>query len=121
MSEPLSLAFKGTFSQRLQNLFENAPDRAALHLLYPEREDETLSYADLMRGSLGYAQALSDADVGAGEVAIIILQHGPELAYAFFGAVLHGAIPSIMPFLTEKLQPDQYRRSLEALFEIVTV
>jgi len=49
---------------------------------------------------------------------IIILQHGQDLISAFFGAILHGAIPSIMPFLTEKLLPDQYKASLAALFVI---
>ena len=55
-----------------------------------------------------------------GEVIIIILQHGEDLLYAFFGAILHGSIPTIMPFLTEKLSSEQYRRSLISLFEITS-
>jgi acyl-CoA synthetase (AMP-forming)/AMP-acid ligase II len=58
--------------------------------------------------------------VNPGEVVILILDHGEALVYAFFGAILGGAIPSIMPFLTEKLSPEQYRAALEALFEITT-
>jgi acyl-CoA synthetase (AMP-forming)/AMP-acid ligase II len=49
---------------------------------------------------------------------VLILQHGEELVYAFWGAVLHGAIPSIMPFLTEKLLPERYRADLAALIEV---
>ena len=40
------------------------------------------------------------------------------LIQAFFGAILAGVIPSIMPFLTEKLDPENYRDSLSALFQI---
>ena len=36
----------------------------------------------------------------------------------FGGAVLHGAIPSIMPFLTEKLLPERYRADLAALIAV---
>jgi acyl-CoA synthetase (AMP-forming)/AMP-acid ligase II len=49
---------------------------------------------------------------------VLILQHGDDLVYAFFGAILNGSIPAIMPFLTEKLSPDQYRHSLTSLIEI---
>jgi fatty-acyl-CoA synthase len=63
---------------------------------------------------------LQNARVQPGDVVILILQHGEDLISAFFGAMLCGAIPSIMPFLTEKLLPDQYRASLRALLEIST-
>jgi acyl-CoA synthetase (AMP-forming)/AMP-acid ligase II len=63
---------------------------------------------------------LQSAKIQPGEVVILILQHGEDLISAFFGAILCGAIPSIMPFLTEKLLPDQYRASLRALLEIST-
>jgi acyl-CoA synthetase (AMP-forming)/AMP-acid ligase II len=49
---------------------------------------------------------------------ILILNHGQELVYAFFGAMLAGTIPAIMPFLTEKLDAEHYRLSLSALFEV---
>ncbi|MDY6868336.1 MAG: AMP-binding protein, partial [Chloroflexota bacterium] len=53
-----------------------------------------------------------------GEVVLLILQHSKELIYSYFGTILHGAIPSIMPYLTEKLQPERYRADLEALISI---
>jgi fatty-acyl-CoA synthase len=49
---------------------------------------------------------------------VLILPHSEALAFSFFGAILHGAIPAIMPFLTEKLSPETYRRSLKSLFEV---
>jgi hypothetical protein len=49
---------------------------------------------------------------------VLILQHGEDLVYAFWGAILQGAIPSIMPFLTEKLSPERYRADLSALISV---
>jgi acyl-CoA synthetase (AMP-forming)/AMP-acid ligase II len=49
---------------------------------------------------------------------ILIQQHGQELVFAFWGAIMAGVIPSIMPFLTEKLSPEQYRNDLRALLGV---
>jgi fatty-acyl-CoA synthase len=107
-----------TFTDRLQQLYEQSPDRPAIYMLLARQPDRTLTTRDLLHGAAGYAHALAAAGIQPGEVVILILQHGEALLQAFLGAVLHGSIPSIMPFLTEKLSPEQYRRSLAALFEI---
>lgn len=107
-----------TFPARLREHYEQHPDRVAIHLLSARQPDRPLTRRDLLHGAAGYADALDRAGIQPGEVVILILQHGEALLYAFLGAVLHGAIPSIMPFLTEKLSAEQYRRSLAALFEI---
>ena len=46
-----------------------------------------------------------------------MLQHSLDLIYSFWGAALLGAIPSIFPFLTEKLDPDLYRLRVKLLVE----
>ncbi len=107
-----------TFTQQLRQLYEQAPDRISIRLLYRDQPEQVVTYRDLLLGAMGYAQAIKTAGIQPGEVVVLILQHGEALINAFFGAVLHGAIPAIMPFLTEKLSPDIYRRSLTALFEI---
>lgn len=108
----------------LLQAYQNTPDKVAVNLLFSRADNrpgcETISYADLVRSSAAYAQLLSRAGIHPGEVVILILQHGLDLLAAFWGAILHGAIPSIMPFLTEKLLPDHYRQGLEALFSITT-
>ncbi len=81
-------------------------------------EDAPISYKDLIEGAAGYAKTYQKHGVLPGEVVILILQHGVDLVYAFWGAVLHGAIPSIMPYLTEKLLPERYRHDLEALISV---
>jgi fatty-acyl-CoA synthase len=108
---------KNIANQLLQN-YHLAPKQKILHLLFNRQPDQSFTSTQLLQGAIGYARALQEAGIKPGEVVILILQHSEELIYAFFGAILHGAIPSIMPFLTEKLSPEQYRASLSALFQI---
>lgn len=106
------------FTQKLRTIWQDNPNLPILYLLHNQAPDRSLSVQNLLQGALGYSRLLSDAGIQPGEVVILILQHGEDLVFAFWGAVLHGSIPSIMPFLTEKLSPEQYRRSLTALFKI---
>ncbi len=71
-----------------------------------------------MQGAAGYARTYMAAGAQPGEVVVLILQHGEPLVYAFWGALLAGVVPSIMPFLTEKLAPEKYRQDLAALVAI---
>ncbi len=106
------------FTQILQRAYLETPDQAVVHLLFSRQPDQHLTYRDLLHTAEIYARALEQAGIRQGEVVILILQHGGDLVTSFFGAVLRGAIPSIMPFMTEKLRPEQYRASLSALFDI---
>jgi fatty-acyl-CoA synthase len=107
-----------TFPERLQALHSFAPGRVALTLQFPSQEDVSLTCDQLLRGSNSYACAFSRAGIRPGEVVVLILGHGEDLVYSFWGAILHGAIPAIMPFLTEKLSPERYRADLLALLSI---
>ncbi len=98
--------------------FAEVPDRPALHLLQARQPDQTLTYGALLQGAAGYARAYAAAGLRPGEVVVLILQHGEPLVYAFWGAILYGAVPAIMPFLTEKLAPERYRQELAALVQI---
>jgi acyl-CoA synthetase (AMP-forming)/AMP-acid ligase II len=107
-----------TFTRVLAETYRQSPDKTALHLLFSREPDRSLSYAELLSGAAGTARALEQAGIQPGEVVILILPHGENLVYGFWGAVLHGAVPAIMPFLTEKLSPEHYRASLRSLFAI---
>lgn len=104
-----------TLPQSLHASYEQTPDRLALRLLFAKQPDIEISYRDLIEKSAGFAQRYAEAGVRPGEIVIIILQHGEALIYAFWGAVLHGALPSLLPWLTEKLSPEKYREDLAAL------
>jgi len=105
-------------SDRLKVLHEQDPERVSVVLQFAGKDDLPLTIDRLIRGSVAFSQTLAREDIEPGDVVVLILQHGEELVYAFWGAMLHGAIPSIMPFLTEKLSPERYRADLAALIAV---
>ncbi len=107
-----------TFSHLLRRFYEETPDRVAVYLQHAGQEDLPVTYRDLLKGAAGYARTYARAGVQPGDVVLLILQHGIDLIYSYFGAVLHGAIPAIMPYLTEKLLPERYRSDLASLLGI---
>src|SRR5512140_2965278 len=107
-----------TFSDLLKSHYEQTPDKVCVTLLHAGQPDHPVTYAELMRGAAGYAETYRKNGIQPGEVVLLILQHGIDLLYAYYGTVLHGAIPSIMPFLTEKLLPERYRADLAALVAV---
>ncbi len=107
-----------TFSERLRSLHAQDPERIAIYLQQAGRDDVPISFHQLMCGAVAYARTYAREGLQSGEVVVLILQHGEDLIYAFWGAILHGAIPSIMPFLTEKLSPERYRADLTALVSV---
>ncbi len=107
-----------TFPERLKALHSQMTDRAAVTLQFSGRDDLPITYNQLLCGANAYAQALERESIQPGEVVVLILQHGEDLVYAFWGAILQGAIPSIMPFLTEKLSPERYKADLSALISV---
>ena len=107
-----------TLCQLLDQNLARHPDKTIFRLLSAGQPDQALSYAEFIRGAASYSQALAEAGIQPGDVVILVLQHGVDLIYSFWGAILHGAIPSIMPFLTEKLSPERYREDMAALLKI---
>jgi fatty-acyl-CoA synthase len=107
-----------TFPEQLKALHSRTPRQVAVHLQFSGREDLSLTYEQLLRGASAYARTLEREGIRPGDVTVLILQHGEDLVYSFWGAILQGAIPSIMPFLTEKLSPERYRADLSALVSV---
>jgi fatty-acyl-CoA synthase len=107
-----------TFSEYLKGHFERIPDKTCVTILLTGQPDRQVSYRDLVYGAAGYVKVYQKNEVQPGDVILLILQHGVDLLYAYFGAILYGAVPSIMPFLTEKLLPERYRSDLAGLVSI---
>jgi len=107
-----------TFAEVLRQYHRETPERVCMVLQHSGQEDRKVTYRELLEGANAHARSLQAAGIQPGEVVILILQHGSDLVFSFFGAVLHGAIPSIMPFLTEKLLPERYRADLASLVSI---
>jgi len=107
-----------TFAERLNLHLSQTPEQVAVTLQITNQPDLPVTYAQLLRGAQGFAQALENEKIDSGEVVLLILQHGEELIYSYFGAIIQGAIPSVMSFLTEKLSPERYRADLSTLISV---
>lgn len=107
-----------TLARRLLQQIEADPGRLALALQHAGQPDRLLSREQFAHSCAAYAQAYAAAGLPQGGVVILILPHGLALLSAFWGAILHGAVPAIMPFLTEKLQPERYLQDLQALARV---
>ncbi|MBN1201463.1 MAG: AMP-binding protein [Anaerolineae bacterium] len=101
-------------------LAEQAADRTALTLISPD-ETHHVTYGEFFNQAARYARALEKVGVEPHDLVVLVLQHGEEVLYAFWGAMLLGAIPSIMPFLTPKLDPEHYYDSVRKLVELSEV
>lgn len=107
-----------TTSERLQSHLHQTPERVAATLQFANLPDLPISYSQLLRGAQGFSASLKKEGVAPGEVVLLILRHGEELIYSYFGAIIHGAIPSVMSFLTEKLSPERYCADLSTLISV---
>jgi len=108
---------KNNFACKLIDQFNRNPEKIILRILI-NHEYQPITYENLISGASAYQNYLSKLGIGIGDIVILILPHGIDLVYAYFGCVLNGSIPSIMPYLTEKLIPEKYRQDLELLIKI---
>jgi fatty-acyl-CoA synthase len=106
------------FAEVLKSHYEEEPERVVMTIQHPDQPDYHMTYGELVERSHDYAAAYVRAGIRPGDMVILILPHGKDIVYSFWGAVLAGVIPSIMPFLTEKLSPNRYRADIGALFSI---
>src|SRR3972149_1127109 len=106
------------FTNLLFSLLNENSEKNCIYVVQSKLPDFPITYKSLIKKSSWYANKYKKLGIKPGEVIILILQHGIDLIYAYFGAILNGSIPSILPFLTEKLLPDRYRNDLTALIAI---
>ena len=104
-----------TLHHILRKNYENYADQVAITFQQAGQPDLPITTRELLDRATGPQRILEAEGILPGEVVLLILQHSEDLIYTYFGTILHGAIPSIMPYLTEKLQPDRYRADLAAL------
>ena len=84
-----------------------------------EGKYSNITYENLVANSNNYAAHFIDAGIKKGDVVLIILKHCPDLFYSFIGSMMIGAIPSILPFPSEKQDINLYRDSIEKLSKLI--
>ncbi len=95
------------------------PGRLFASVWGPRGKERSVSYGDLVLRAAGMAGRLAAAGVRKGDVVIVIVRPGASLLSAWVAPLLLGAIPSIFPWPTEKLDRDYYEKSVAALLRIV--
>jgi len=104
-----------TIAQALEYHCTHKSEETFCHFL-KAGQVEAITYLKLYRESCRYAQLYKKQGLVPGQVVLIILNHTPDLYYAFIGAMLAGFIPSFMPPPTSKQDPKLYWSSHQELF-----
>src|SRR5512136_1819483 len=90
-------------------------ERDAIVYVETARPPIHVSRREFRQAALAHAAALHRMGVGPRDLVIIAHTQDLESMYAFWGAMLAGAIPSMFPTLTEKLDAGIYMRSMAEL------
>ena len=82
------------FPERLKALHSRTPERVAVYLQFPSRDDLPLTYARLLRGASAYARTLEREGIQPGEVVVLELRAKRETQLFFDQAdfVLHEGV-----------------------------
>lgn len=86
-------------------------------ILIEHEGERRLTTQDFFNGAARFAGALEACGVKPGDLVVLVLQHGEAVLNGFWGALLLGAVPSIFPFLTDKLDHERYFDSVRQLVE----
>ncbi len=103
-----------TLNQRIQYLLETQPDAKVL-VFISQDDEQVFSTHEFFQQAAQYAHALRQIGVQPGDLVVLVLEHSLDVLFSFWGAIMMGAVPSIFPFLTEKLHPDRYFDSVQKL------
>ena len=110
-----------------QTLFDalvlTAEDEAqtAITFVATDQERLWLHAGRLERPFTNTPQQQKNLGIAPGDLVIIAYTQNLEAIYAFWGSMLIGAIPSMFPTLTEKLDPQIYMRDMAKLVQLSEV
>lgn len=118
----LKLENRTTFNTLLSAITLNADgDKPALIYIETGQDDITITRDQFKQAIQGYAAGLQQMGVQSRDLVVLAHTQNLESIYAFWGALLIGAIPSMFPTLTEKLDRDIYMQSMAELVKISDV
>ncbi len=119
----LTLATREQFTTLLDAVVLAGEDdgRNAIIYVATDREPVTVSRREFRQYVSGYANRLQQAGIQPRDLVVIAHTQSLESIYAFWGALQIGAIPSMFPTLTEKLDPDIYMENMAELVRLSDV
>ena len=113
----LTQATRRNFHTLLDAATLRSADEARPAIVYVEtgRSPIAVTRRDFRTAVLEHAAALRRMGIAPRDLLVIAHTQNLESIYAFWGAMLAGAIPSMFPTLTEKLDTEIYMRSMAEL------
>ena len=118
----LNLSTRHDFHTLLDSLtLREANEQPAVIYLSVEAEPVTVSRAEFVRSITGYGAALRGMGIQPRDLVIIAHTQDLESVFAFWGALTIGAIPSMFPTLTEKLDSQIYIANITELVALSNV
>jgi fatty-acyl-CoA synthase len=93
-------------------------ERDAIIYVETDQPPVVVSRRDFRRATVAYAAALKKMGLAPRDLVVIAHTQDLESIYAFWGALLAGAIPSMFPTLTEKLDASIYTQSMAELVRL---
>jgi fatty-acyl-CoA synthase len=85
-----------------------SPEQLAVVFVEDDGSEQVFTARQFHEQATRYARLLQAIGVQPEDLVILVLRHSQTLLFAFWGAMYLGAIGSIFPFLTEKLDPEIY-------------
>jgi acyl-CoA synthetase (AMP-forming)/AMP-acid ligase II len=104
-----------------QVLAGDAPDSPAIVYVASDAEPITVTRGEFHAHAAQYGSALAALGVQARDLVIVAHTQNLESIYAFWGALMIGAIPSMFTTLTEKLDPTIYMANMAELARVSSV
>lgn len=99
----------------------DAPETPAIIYVATDADPITITRGHFQQQARRYASALAAQGIGDRDLVVIAHTQNLESIYAFWGALLIGAIPSMFPTLTEKLDRSVYMRDMATLIKLSEV
>src|SRR5512136_1416152 len=119
----LTLSNRSQFHTLLDAVALQSKDdsRPAIIYLETDRAPITISRREFREAVMAHAAGLQHMGIAPRDLVIIAHTQNLESIFAFWGALWCGAIPSMFPTLTEKLDPDIYMHSMAELARLSEV
>lgn len=95
--------------------------KPAIYFVATDQATRVVTRAEFRAQVVLYANALAQQGIRKRDLVVIARTQDLESVYLFWAALMIGAVPSMFPTLTEKLDPDLYLRSLAELVQLSEV
>lgn len=100
---------------------QTADDSPAIIFVATDREPQVITRQEFGASVDVVAASLYELGIRPHDLVVLAFTQSLASIYAFWGAIRLGAIPSMFPTLTEKLDPDVYRHSMAELVRLSSV